>query len=402
MKAIRIPRGQSVQARRRYIWGVPNDLFPALDRVLESGDPAAGLDFLVEEFLASGQYSLVFEARLMRKRFDLGLPLIQTESVTRDDYQQAVVEAAREAGRLYLAAGNIERGWPYFRAISETAPVADAIARVQPGENTDGIIAIALQEGVNPLKGLELILAQHGMCRAITSFGMYEIPRDRDKCIALLANSLYAEIVERMARAVEAREGSPPAQTNLIELMSGRDWLFGEWDYYVDTSHLLSIVPYCVEVTEKAVLETFAELCEYGRRLSPQFQSAGVPPFEDQCVAYGHYVQALLGNDVERHLDYFQRKVAEADPEAAGDAPGRALVKLLVSLNRHEEALQVLLDNVFEDAPYGAPVPSALSLCYQAKDFARMKELARNRGDLLSYAASSIMVSTACMSRSGM
>src|SRR5690349_144386 len=99
---------------RRYIWGVPDDLFPALDRVLESGDPSASLDFLVDEFLASGQYSLVFEARLMRKRLDLGLPLIQTESLTGDDYQRAVVEAAREAGVLFLDAGNIERAWPYF------------------------------------------------------------------------------------------------------------------------------------------------------------------------------------------------------------------------------------------------------------------------------------------------
>ncbi len=370
---------------------MPDELFPALDHVLESGNPGASLDFLVEEFLASGQYSLVFEARLMKKRFDLGLPLIQTDSVTRDDYQQAVVEAAREAGRLFLAAGNIERAWPYFRAISEPAPIADAISRLEPAENMEGIIAIAFQEGVNPLKGLELILAQHGMCRAITSFGMYAVPKDRDACIALLAKSLQAEIVARMARAIEAREGSPPAATNLIELMNGRDWLFGEWDYYVDTSHLLSIVPYCVEVTEKAVLETFHELCEYGRRLAAQFQSPGVPPFEDQSVAYGHYVQALLGNDADSHIDYFRRKVVESDPEVAGDAPGRALVKLLVSLNRHTEALRVLLDDVFEDAPYGAPVPSALNLCYQAKDFDRMKELARDRGDLLSYAASSIL-----------
>jgi hypothetical protein len=196
-----------------------------------------------------------------------------------------------------------------------------------------------------------------------------------------------------MARAIEAREGVRPATAHLIEMMTGREWLFGEWDYYVDTSHLLSIVPYCMEVTERPVLEIFNELCEYGRRLPAQFQSPGVPPFEDQCVAYGHYVQALLGNDTETHVDYFLRKVAESDPEAAGDAPGRVLVKLLVSLNRLAEALRVLLDHVFEDAPYGAPVPTALSLCCQAKDFDRMKELARERGDLLSYAASSIMVS---------
>ena len=65
--------------------------------------------------------------------------------------------------------------------------------------------------------------------------------------------------------------------------------------------------------------------------------------------------------------------MAECDAEVTGDAPARTLVKLLVALNRPAEALDVLLRDVFEDAPYGVPVPSALQLCYQSKDFARMR-----------------------------
>jgi hypothetical protein len=173
--------------------------------------------------------------------------------------------------------------------------------------------------------------------------------------------------------------------------MAGRDWLFGEWDYYVDTSHLISVLPYCVEVTDHAVLTVFHELCEYGKRLSPRFHSAGNPPFENQYEAYDHYIQALRGNDVDEHLAYFRRQARECDAETVGDAPGRTLVKLLVALDRPAEALDVLLRDVFEDAPYGIPVPSALQLCYRARDFARMTELARDRGDLLSYAAARIM-----------
>ena len=59
--------------------------------------------------------------------------------------------------------------------------------------------------------------------------------------------------------------------------------------------------------------------------------------------------------------------MAECDFEADGDAPGRFLVKLLISLNRPSEALDALLEHVVEDAPYGVPVPSALQLCLQAK-----------------------------------
>jgi hypothetical protein len=367
------------------------DLFESLDEVLESGSPGEAFDFLIREFTASGQYGLLFEARLMKKRHELGLPLVQTDSVDDNAYQSFMADAARDTGRLFLAAGNIVRAWPYFRAIGEPAAVAEAIGQIEPGEGLEEIIGIAFQEGVHPLKGLELILAQHGMCRAITAFGMQAVTKDRDKCIALLATSLHAEIVERIGRAIEAREGVLPLTRQLPELMADRDWLFGEWDYYVDTSHLLSIVPYCVEATDRETLAVFHELCEYGKRLSPRFHTAGNPPFENQYEAYDRYTLALLGEDVEAQVDYFRRQAVECDPEIAGDAPGRILVKLLMALNRPEEALEMLLQHVFEDAPYGVPVPSALQLCYRAKEFGKMADLARERGDALSYAAGRIL-----------
>ena len=368
------------------------DLFPSLDELLDSGDPARGLDFLIEQFLAAKEYGQAFEARLMKKRFELRLPLLQTDSLNDEAYQAAVVEIARDTGKLFLEAGNIERAWPYFRAISDTGPVAQAIAKLEPREdpegviNMDGVINIAFQEGVNPLKGIELIIANHGMCRALTAFGMTAVTKDRDKCIALLTTELHGEVIRRMRQAI----GYAPPSDSLIELMAGRDWLFGEWDYYVDTSHLLTIIPYCVEVTDPAVLKLLSELCEYGKHLSTHFQTPGIPPFENQFEAYGHYVSALMGEQVEKHLAYFRQQVAEADPETVGDGPGRILVRLLVALGRQHEALDVLLEHVFEDAPYGAPVPSALQLCYQSKDYSRMIEIAKDRGDLLSYLAAKI------------
>jgi hypothetical protein len=368
-----------------------HDLFQRLDPLLQSADPAASLDYLIAQFLQKKEYGLVFEAHLMKKRHDLGLPLIQTDSIAADDYQQAVMDAARETGRLFLADGRIERAWPYFRAVSETQPIYEAIDRLQPEDNMENVIAIAFQEGVHPLKGLELILAQHGMCRAITAFGMTAVQRDREGCISMLAKHLRSEIVSRIKGAIEARESAVPETTDLIALMQDREWLFAEWDYYVDTSHLLSVLPYCAEIADHQSLLVFADLCEYGKRLAPQFKSPGIPPFEDQFTAYGHYVQALLGNNVDEHLDYFRRQIADTDPEVVGDAPGRHLARLLISLNRPADALNVVIEHVFEDSTYGAPVPSALQLCYQAKEFSRLKDIAKERGDLLSYAAGSIL-----------
>jgi hypothetical protein len=370
---------------------VKEDLFPELDQVLQARGAAAGLDFLIERFRATGEYGLMFEARLMKKRVELGLPPVQTDSISTPEYQNAVVEAARETGRLFLEAGNIERAWPYFRAISEPEPVAETIERLEPREGLEGVIGIAFQEGVHPLKGLELIVEQHGMCRAITAFGMQAVTKDREKCIALLARNLHEEIRRRVANAITEQEGAEPIERSLPTLMNGRDWLFGEWSTYVDTSHLLSVIPYCVEVTECETLHTMRELCEYGKRLSPRFQSPGNPPFTDQYAAYGHYIQALLGNDVEEHIDYFRAQARECDVDVVGDAPGRTLVKLLAVLGQHDEALEATLNYVIEDAPYGMPVPSALQLCREGGNFTRMKELARERGDLLSYAAGAIL-----------
>jgi hypothetical protein len=370
---------------------VTTQLFEDLDRLTASPNPAAALHHLTATLLESGEYGLAFEARLMSKRHELGLPLIQSDQITRDDYQQAVMAIARDTGQLFLAAGNLARAWPYFRAIGETQPIEDAIAALPNEGDVEQVIGIAFQEGVHPLKGLELILANQGMCRAITAFGMTAVQKDREKCIALLARHLYNEIVPRMSETIQAHEGKAPETSNLLELMQGRDWLFGEWDYYVDTSHLLSVVPYGIELKDPEALACIHELCEYGKHLAPQFQSAGVPPFENQFEAYGHYIQALRGIDTETHLDYFRQQVATADPDVAGDAPGRTLTRLLIALGRPEEALSAVLDHVFEDAPWGQPVPTALQLCYQTGNFSKMQDLARERGDALSYIAAAIL-----------
>src|SRR5881396_2481855 len=104
----------------------------------------------------------------MQVRHRLGLPLIETEPVSGPEYEEALREAARETGGLFLADGDIVSAWPYFRAIGEPAAVAAAIENIENIENIDGsgadpavtqsgeaqpnldrIIEIAFQESVN-------------------------------------------------------------------------------------------------------------------------------------------------------------------------------------------------------------------------------------------------------------
>ena len=368
------------------------DTLAQLDAVLGEGDAAAGVGFLIERFREEREWPLVFEARLMKKRLEMGLPMIQTRDSSefpdelRAEYEKAMVEAAREVGHGFLEMGNIPRAWPYFRAIGEPRPIVEALEDVAPAEDeADALIAIALQEGLAPAKGLEILLGAHGMCRALTTFGMYAVQKDREQCIALLARELHAEIVSRMGGEIEAREAARPATKNLIEMMEGRPWLFGEYDYYVDTSHLMTLLPYSLEVTNAATLGLFHELCEYGKALAPCFHSKGMAPFENPAVDYGEYVLGMLGNDVEARIRHFQRIVEESNVDMVGTAPAQFLVNFLVKLERYGEALEVAMEHLRNERELACPSP--IQLCRLAGDYGRLKELAREKNDLLSYVA---------------
>src|ERR1700680_3530245 len=155
---------------------MPEDVFGTLEQLLESENPSSSFDLLIGQFRAAKDYRSLFEARLMRKRLELGLPLFLTDDLSalssevRDAYSQAVTEAARYVGELFLSDGEIAQAWPYLRATGDSARVADAIEKVEAGDGVDRIIEIAFQEGVHPAKGLELMVAKYGICQALSAF----------------------------------------------------------------------------------------------------------------------------------------------------------------------------------------------------------------------------------------
>src|SRR6202790_129270 len=156
-----------------------DDVFDLIEQAAQHGGAQSALDLLATISRRDKNYPLLFEARLMQARHKLGLPLIFNEPLEhvpqdeRQPYEEAMKEAARETGGLYLAEGDILRAWPYFRAIGDSAPMADAIEKIESHDQLDGIIELAFGQGINPRKGFELLLKHHGICRAITFFQQY-------------------------------------------------------------------------------------------------------------------------------------------------------------------------------------------------------------------------------------
>jgi len=375
-----------------------DNTFELVEEALRTGGSQAGFDFLARRFREEKNYPLLFEARLMNNRHKLGLPLIYSEPAgdlsddVRSVYEQGFTEAAREAGGLFLADGDIPRAWSYFRAVGESAPVAAAIEKLEATEGMEAIIEIAFHERVNPRKGFELILSNYGVCRAITTFQQYPSREGRQECLRVLVERLYGELVESLRHSITRREGSTPETRAVAGLIAGRDWLFEDNCYYVDTTHVVSVLQFSLESTDRETLGRAWELAEYGQRLAPMFHYRGEPPFQNIFADHAAYLRVLLGEDVEASLAHFRQKLAESDPNQAGEAPAQVLVGLLARLGRHEEAIEVSLAHLRDLNPSQLACPSAVQLCQQAGHFTRLKELAREQGDLLSFAAAALQM----------
>jgi hypothetical protein len=370
-----------------------DDAFYSLQQALESGGPTAGFEFLLQRFREEKKYAELFQARLMMKRHELELPLIAVGPLddlpedARRAYEECFVQAAREAGSLFLADGNIEAAWPYFRAIGEREPIAAAIEQLQPREGLDRVIEIAFYERVNVRKGLELILANYGLCRAITCFMQYPDGKGREECLGLLVRTLHRDLVRNLKWAIAQREGREPEVESVPALIAGRDWLFDDHRYYIDTSHLVSVLQFSLEATERETLELALEFTEYGPHLSSLYQHRLDPPFENVYLDHAVYLRAALGDDVDAAVAHFREKLTQTDATQSGSGPAQVVVRLLARLGRYAEAIEVSLEHLREVDPAQLSCPSVLQLCQLAGDHKLLMKLAKERGDLLNFAA---------------
>jgi hypothetical protein len=363
--------------------------FEQVEETFRSAGPEAVFELLLDRARRECQARLLFDTRIMQVRHRLGLPLIQTEPVLeisgeqRSAYEAAFREAAREAGDLCLTDGDIAGAWPYFRAIGEPAPVAAAIEKFEDGDETERVIDIAFREGVHPRKGFKLILRHRGICSAISCAGAMGDSRSRGECLELLVRALYEEIAGRLAETVEGNESAPPASRRIADLISGRDWLFEGNSSYTDSTHVASVLRLAPELDDEESLRMALEMAEYGCRLAPMFHFRGDPPFEDIYRDHAVYLRALTGGDIDSAVAHFRSK-AEADE---GGLAAEVLIDLLVRVGRTEEAIRAFQE--FFPDPNAMPMncPSLLQLCQIAEDYTALRTLAKDRGDVLGFAA---------------
>jgi hypothetical protein len=381
-------------------------LFDELERTLAADGAEAAIDRLCTRLREEKDYTGLFYALLLKERHALGVspvptgPSTELPAAIHGRYEDAIRQAARLVGGLYLDSGDLPQAWAYFRMIGEPDRVRAALESYQPAEDEDlqSLVNIAFYEGVHPAKGFDWVLSRYGLCNAITTLSSQELPHSpeaKQECLRMLVRALYAELRGRLTAEIARHDDKPPAedtapagQTDVVHrLIAGRDWLFDDEGYHIDLSHLSSVIQLAERLAPGPELTMVRELCDYGAHLRGSFVNRGDPPFANLYEGYGHYYAALDGDDVDRHLDYFREQARTADPETVGTYPAEVLVNLLLRLERPAEALAVARKHLAKVDNRRLTCPGIAELCQKVKDYRTLAEVAREQGDAVHFMA---------------
>jgi hypothetical protein len=371
--------------------------FDRLPAQLAAGGAAAVFDTLVAELKAEKKFHELFDVLLMKTRQQLGLPVILPGSIDdleeplRSQVEEAYLAGCREVGTLLLDDGRLREAWMYLRPVGDKQLVAAALAKLTPNEeNLQDLIEIGLHEGVAPALGYQLVLQNYGTCNAITTYegSIAGRPRaDQQTCAEALLKHLTAELTANVRSDIARQEGREPAEATLGALVADRDWLFGENNYHVDTTHLAAVVRFARVLEDPQLVRMAHELTEYGRRLSKQFQFAGDPPFADVYPAHGLFFAAQLGEQIDEAVKYFEQQAREADVHEVGSGPAEVYVALLARLKRYDEAIAASIELLPQGMRTSGLAPNLLELSRLAGNYEPLMNVCRERGDLVSFTA---------------
>lgn len=381
--------------------------FGQLDELYGTGGEEAVFAGLIETLRDRKDYHKLFDTLLIRKKRAMKLPISRPTSLDdvpadqRKEVEATYVEAAREVGELFLADNDIPSAWMYLQVIREPDKVKEAIDQLplssDVDEKSEEVTRVALFERVHPVKGVQMMLRSHGMCNTITSLdqAMPSLSAEqRRQCANVMVRELYDDLTETVRRNVQQRIPTIEPNAGLRELITGRDWLFEGGNYHTDVSHLNSVVRFARSLDPAdEELKLALELCEYGRQLDEPLRYPGEPPFEDFYEAHRHFFRILAEQDREASLDYFRKKLADEPDEHDKPLLAYVLVDLLMRADHLDEAVDVgttYLANLGDDVGF-----SLADLCREANRFDRLKQVARDKGDLVGYAAALVQAETA-------
>jgi hypothetical protein len=372
-------------------------IYDEMTQALAAGGPDAALEKLAAHLKSAFQYHDLFDVRLMQARLRAGLPVVWTKTMDelpepgRTQVEDASIEACREVGKGLLSVGRVREAWMYLRPAGEKAFTAQALEEIVKEDESlaEDVIEIALNEGVNPRLGFQLMLNSYGLCNAVTTYDSQMPGRpkaDRIAVASLLVEHIHNELLQNVKADINRQQGSMPAENTLKELVHDREWLFENDNYHTDSTHLAAIVRFAIVIDDPKLLRLAIDLTEYGKHLGASYHFPGDPPFIDVYPSHALYYRALVGENVDEAVAFFK---AEAQQGLEDEEPGaiEAYIGLLARIGRVIEAFDEAA-RLQQSGKRGSDLaPTLQELADTSGDYNRLMEISKARGDLLGFAA---------------
>ena len=375
--------------------------FDAIGSELRRGGSALALDTLVDILRREGQYHDFFEARLMQCRDRAGLPIsrdLDTDGL--EDSQQIALEASyleacRETGALFIAAGQIREAWMYWKTSGDGAKMREAFGQLDVDENNiDAVIETAIYEGVEIEFGFRQLLLHYGTCNAITTFESVMRSRnlsEQRRVAEILVRHLHAELLKNLLASLDEEiSTTDDPSTALSRLVENRGEMFGQYTVHVDASHLSSVVRFARVVNERAVLTLALDLTQYGCQLHENFQFPDESPFEETYRSHRLLFAAQMGQNVDEAIRFFKEQAEKTEVATEGTLPAEVYVMLLARLGRHREAIDCYVALLPGEVQTTGIAPSLLDLARDSGDYSQLLKVARKRDDLLGFTVGEI------------
>ncbi len=328
-------------------------------------------------------------------RHQLGLPLLYTgsgdelEEKKQNELEEGLADICRDIGQGLMEDGKLREGWMYLRPVGDLEGAKEYVLRVDvDDENIDEVVELALREGIAPAYGFSLVLEHYGTCNSITTFDaeMAQHPlEERQVAAGKLVEHLHAELLENVKGDVEREEGKSPAESRFAELLADREWLFDGNRYHIDTTHLASVIRFSRTLVDENQIRLAIDLTEYGRRLSSQYQYENEEPFADLYPSSKLYLQAVLGENVEESVAFFEKKARDCDTYNEGYMTVEVYIELLSRIGRNENAMEALIEMMPDATPKIGIAPSILELSTKAGSFDRFTDFCREQNDVLGF-----------------
>ncbi len=372
-------------------------IFDEIQRVNEQSGQSEAIARLVAYLETEGRFHELFEALKMSLRLQLGLAPTQSDrneklpEAVEMKLEHGLIEICRKVGEGFLKQGKIREGWMYMRPVGDREAAAAALRQVPDTEdNVDELLEVLLHEGVDVARGYQLALDRLGTCNSITLFesALAARPRaDQQAAAALLVRHVHEELIANIRRDIANREGKEPEEASVEELLKKRPELMRDGSYHLDTSHLASTVRFARVLDEPGDLRKALDLTIYGRHLHPQFQYPGEEPFLDLYPSSAAFFRALLGQQVDAGIRYFAQKADVVDQAQNGTVAIEVLIDLLARCGRPAEALKAYEKRMPVDGRLIGIAPNMLELSARVGEHATMREICRQRQDLLGFTA---------------